>query len=799
MKELSPTPLPDVTPPPWGPVKAKLKQALPIEFFACTWERARDEVRRSRSCDWWVFDWPGVDFGWLFGNPYSPLARGYYDHVVGDLEAAIGQAYSQCESRRIAQPPGYKPGLRLALSSRLAGGAIARERGNKPNGLDARLSVSFAPASTPPVNTCPMLPRELFTEPMGFDATIHGPGGGNIRWEVSDQQPILTDPYFEHYGRPLRMYPYPDGANWAGVIHLIFERVVDLRVSFAPRPIPAAVADRVDPNQPLTYDISEGDGFFAIAAVIEVTHLESGQIASRNIVPSLEPGQMSRNLWPSNWRSMSMGSDGFIRHGNVDLPFALDLSSPQYFGLPNVGTYRMRYLLLAYGYQTGPRYIHASAPGVNGKLAMSTRPISFSHMPSLIGYTPGMTNGLIPPFEVTYVRSPVIPAGIQFDAVFDIKHLTTFRFVVKVGNAWDFAVGLVVQAAGWQAWVRLEPGETKYLAGGVSISGMSNWSAYPLHPQSPYYGWGRNWYSSYVGMYSGRFSTWFGLFLTAPDAPQTTPANMPQKRATQRWDRDVAGLGPQHEPRWGAIKKYAHDGRYDYEFSLRQYNLSAAMIANIERSITQPDHQPLIDPATYFVTGYQTTIGSSTNGWWERPWPNYSGWGEGGPPIRVNAEKYTFDGTRNVWMPVQAEAIILTRAMMRQVAALLGITDYVVMDGDDIRWFVPVNYNPPAYPESFSNVLWIDRFYTRGGALIDDAAMRAAFQTVIDNNAASWPNYRNIVIHPAVRFGSFLDDGGFEVGDYLLGPNGDMVEVDSLDDLASVSTRFLYAIKPEFK
>ena len=34
---------------------------------------------------------------------------------------------------------------------------------------------------------------------------------------------------------------------------------------------------------------------------------------------------------------------------------------------------------------------------------------------------------------------------------------------------------------------------------------------------------------------------------------------------------------------------------------------------------------------------------------------------------------------------------------------------------------------------------------------------------------------------------------------YLLGPNGDMVEVGSLAALSSVSTRFLYYIKPEFR
>lgn len=785
-----------------------LKQSLPIEFFACTWESAQEEVRQQRDCDWWIYDWPGVDFYWLFGNNYwwiqpqpdhSPLARRYYDQVISELNNATSQVYSQCESRHYASQSGLEPGVRLTVSSRLDRGGV-RPGGSRARGIEARLSVPFAAGANPPPAPCPMLPRELFSKPVGFDYVLHGPGGGNFRWEWRDQQAVTPDPYFELYGRTLK-FSGSSGSQSLGSLHLVIDRVADLWVRFESRPIPAAVADRVDPAQPLSYQVSTGVGYFGIAAVIEVTHLESGQIWYQSVHgPNYSPGQMTTyNGWPSGWEQMSMDANGIIRHHGVDWPIPIYAIDPTHAGLPPTGTYRMRVILLAYGYQTFNRSVTSNVLGSSGDTRMSWKSISLSHMPSLISYTPGMTDGIIPPFEYTYTRSPVLIDGIEFDAVFDMKNLTTFRFVIKVGNTFDFAVGLVVQAAGWQAWVSLAPGETKYLAGGVSISGMANWNAYPLHPQSPIYGWQGNWVSSYISMVNGQCSISFSLFLTAPDNPETTPANLPALKATQRWYWDLAGFGPQYEPEWGAIKKYAPDGRYDYEFSLQQYNLNAVAITSIKRSITQPGYQPLIDPATYFVTGYQTPIGSSTNGWWERPWPNYSGWGDGGPPIRVNAEQYTWNGSQYVWMPVEAVSISLTRAMMQQVAAMLGVTEYVVMDGDDLRWFVPVAYNPPTYPESFANVLWIDRFYTRGGALIDDAAMRSAFQAVIDSNAASWPNYRNIVIHPAVRFGSFLDNGGFEVGDYLLGPNGDMVEVGGLADLGSVSTRFLYYIKPEFR
>ena len=194
------------------------------------------------------------------------------------------------------------------------------------------------------------------------------------------------------------------------------------------------------------------------------------------------------------------------------------------------------------------------------------------------------------------------------------------------------------------------------------------------------------------------------------------------------------------------------------------------------------------------MTGYNTDMYDWSNPWHKRPWPGYSGWGSLSAPIKINGEQQIWNGSQLVWVPVSEITISLTRVMMQQVAALLGVTEYCVMDGDDIRWFVP---HPTT--GAWHNVLWIDRFYTRGGTMLDQSAMRNAFQTVIANNAGNWSNYRNIVIHPSVRFGSFLDNGGFEVGDYLLGENAEFTEVSSLSSLSSVSTKFLYHIATTFQ
>lgn len=368
-----------------------------------------------------------------------------------------------------------------------------------------------------------------------------------------------------------------------------------------------------------------------------------------------------------------------------------------------------------------------------------------------------------------------------------------FRFVVRLRNTLDFAVGVIVQAAGWQSWVILQPGESRHLAGGISVSGMANSDAYPLHPQSPYYGWQGSWGNGGVSMNDGQASVSFGLFLTAPTPPETTPANLPALKATQRWTWDPAQISSDGRPQWAAIKRCAADGTYDYEHAFEPYASVAGEIRTLRRSITKPTYQALIDPGSYFVSGYDTSPYDWSSAWHKRPWPRFSGWSALTVPIMCRGEKQSWDGSKYVWVPVDEVSISLSRDMVQQVAARLGVAEHVVMDGDDIRWFAP------GASGSWHNVLWIDRFYTRSGALVGDAAMRAAFQSVIDEHADTWIGYRNLVVHSSVRFGSFLDNGGFEVGEYILGPQGDMVEASSLDDLYAVSTRFMYSIQPGFQ
>lgn len=804
-----------------------MQQSFAIPFYACTWVSAQEQARQQYTCDWWVYDWSAVDYYWLYGvqfswmqpqPDYSPLARSYFDSVQARIDTSTSEALGACESSRYPSAGTTDTGLRLTVASRVAQGQTRRVVTQSASALDqsgtsaqpntvhltAQFSVPFAPGSTPPPpSVCPPVPRELFSKPVSFGFTIYGPSADNMRWEWRNpQMPTVSGAYFDLYARTLAFEGVGGGGLlWFGELHLVVDRVADLWVEFASRPVPAQVSDRVNPNQKLDHQVSAGSGYYAVAAMLEVLHIESGQFYTTSLhgqgqalgyMPPYSP-------WPTAWDAMSMDANGVIRHGGIDKVFWMQSIDPDVSGLPRTGTYRMRYILLGRSYRTMERYVSSMVLGSGGDTRMSWKPIGLSVNPAMLSYTQGLTKGEIAPVEFTYSKSPELSQDIEFDAVFDMKYLTTFRFVMKVRNKLDFAVGVIVQAGGWQAWVRLEPGETKYLAGGVSVSGISNWNAYPLHPNSPTYGWNGNWGSSYISMNGGRCTIVFFLFLTAPTQPETLPQNLPAKKAGQRFYYDVSNWGPSYVPEWSEIKRYSSAGQYDHDFVISQYNASAHAIHQLYRSITQPNHQGLINPATYFVTGYATVLYDWSSPWHKRPWPGYSGWGGITAPIMCAGEQLTWNGTTNVWTAVSAITVYLTRAMMQQVASALDVTEYVVMDGADIRWFEPVTYSPPNYPESFSNVLWVDRFYTQAGASIDATAMRNAFQTVIANNAANWSNYRNLVVHAQVRFGSFLDNGGFEVGDYLLGSTGDMVEVISLDDLSSVSTKFLYHIAPAFQ
>ncbi|HMY41074.1 MAG TPA: hypothetical protein PK011_17245, partial [Marinagarivorans sp.] len=72
----------------------------------------------------------------------------------------------------------------------------------------------------------------------------------------------------------------------------------------------------------------------------------------------------------------------------------------------------------------------------------------------------------------------------------------------------------------------------------------------------------------------------------------------------------------------------------------------------------------------------------------------------------------------------------------------------------------------------------------------------AAFNAMLAHFNDDWPTYyRTLSVHEAVRFGTFLDNGAAEMGDYAVNETGHFLEANNLD-VNAVSTRFLYRIKP---
>ena len=753
-----------------------------IAFYTCSREKAEQAVRASRRCDQWLATWPAVD-------PHrTPLAIGYDNQIQVQIKSEIANAIASCEQQRFVSEQ-QASGMSIRVNSRLEGASGGSSTSGSNPSPTAKLSVVFGPGS--PDRPCPMLPRELFTEAVSFNYQIYGGANGNMSWMLQDPVQLQSDPYFDLYGRTMR-FVGAAGNQYLGQMTLMINKLVDLSVLFSGHPIPASVSARVDSGQPLNYQVSSGSGYFNIAAVYELTHLDSGAMFYRSIHGDQSPGYLPPwSQWPSAWESMSPNQQGVIEHGGFSSSFSLIAPEPLSVGLPSDGDFLIRVILLAFGYDTGERWVTSSAAVQSGDSRMSWQALSFSHMPSLISYNPGLSEGLMPPFELQYTVGVSLATGIEFAAVFDLKYITTFRFVVKLVNHLDFPIGLIVQASGWQSWLLLQPGQTKFLAGATSVSGMNNSNAYPLHPDSPVYGWNRAWGNASVQMDGfGNCKTAFNLYLTAPFQPDTVPANLPQNKAVLRWTGDPGQLIPQFLNRWGAIKLYSPQGQFDYPSAFP----GSVSLKELRPSITQPDYQPLLNPVGYFQTGYSTPAYDYITPWYKTPWPIHSNRAGFLPtPIMVNGEEKVRIGNQDTWVPFTERQLPLPRAMVQQVAAAIGVSEHVVMDGDDLRWF---ELGPGG---TWHNLLWIDRFYGAFGNLVDGQGMRTAFQTVINANSGEWPDYRNLVIHPNVRFGTFLDNGAPEAGDYLLGQDGSMVEVGSFTDLATVSSQFKYVIKPQYQ
>jgi hypothetical protein len=139
----APTPPPDINSTP-------LQARAALQFFVCAYP---DFYAVMNVCDRAMYQWIAQIPGYI---------RPYYLNNAGQRIASAAnqqqyQQWSSCETGRYASQSGPAPGLRIAVSSRLAGKASGAHA-SAGSGSRARLAVPFAPGTPPPPGGCPALP-----------------------------------------------------------------------------------------------------------------------------------------------------------------------------------------------------------------------------------------------------------------------------------------------------------------------------------------------------------------------------------------------------------------------------------------------------------------------------------------------------------------------------------------------------------------------------------------------------------------------------------------------------------------
>ena len=87
--------------------------------------------------------------------------------------------------------------------------------------------------------------------------------------------------------------------------------------------------------------------------------------------------------------------------------------------------------------------------------------------------------------------------------------------------------------------------------------------------------------------------------------------------------------------------------------------------------------------------------------------------------------------------------------------------------------------------------------------------MRAAFQAVMISQVPA-DRYRNLSVHPAVRFGAFcangsfpvnagIGGGGYAAGRYIPGQDGVLVDLPGLEAMYLLGSRCLFGIADAFQ
>lgn len=375
-----------------------LKAAVNLQLHRYTADDAREDVRKQRPCDWWVYQPAAAD--------ESPLLEPYRQSIKDDISADIAAAV-QAATEPPAQPaPSTEPRMAFNVATKLNGATTSRSQTGSAGGLTANLSINFSPANAIDPNANPdndsceagggggyMLPPEYFIGLTGWDVVVKSATDGGAAWSgpISPGSPVAI------------------GAS-LGTLQFSMADVADIRAIFKAVNVPPYLTERVDPDAVVEYadyTITPAypnypHAYLGIAAAIEITHVGTGAKGFGSVHNfALAPSYL---LDASPWvgDTWAVGTDGWIRQTNATLAFPLTVPDPAAKGLPASGSYSMRAVLLGIGYKTEDRIINA----LGSALAVG----SVASMPVELSFAAGGA-GLIPDWVMEFEVGSAIPGS----------------------------------------------------------------------------------------------------------------------------------------------------------------------------------------------------------------------------------------------------------------------------------------------------------------------------------------------------------------------------------------------------
>lgn len=399
-------------------------------FHVCSWP---DFYEVMSDCDRDVYQWI-EQIPWSNRPGYLNAELQRIANVAWQQQY---QQWSNCEAGRYAGETPLEPGLRLAVASRLSGDRIKRDESATP-GISTRLTVPFAPGSTPPPPTpCPSIPFHFLHKVDKFGINYYPQ---NTIIEFSGQPSTYWNGIGPWEGAKVMIaWSLNDGALWnlqnffRMEARVRSEKVFDHWASFKAisNPVPPAnLVARSDPfnlgslqvqtSVPYNWSAPEGQRGQGWHMFVEYSHVDSGQ--SWVLEQWLET--------PYGWNPVGLGGYG------CDLSFYHYLPGDLAFSGEMDGTWIHR--ICVYDFKRMPTSVsvlYNSAlleNGVSSITPLVTTP-----------YMPGVTQGIVSVEETVTVRT--VGATKASFRILDIEPVPGFgvRLTIKVVNELHFAACIV--------------------------------------------------------------------------------------------------------------------------------------------------------------------------------------------------------------------------------------------------------------------------------------------------------------------------------------------------------------------